>query len=83
MDEKWEFDDLSGDLPDLVILNAETIIFPAYPRYEIDMARIKDAIDVLSWAHHLLGKSWATNDMVAEFIKRVCDYRNIDIFREP
>jgi hypothetical protein len=39
--------------------------------YEVDLDRIQDTADLLSWVRHLLEKVWMNEYLMAEFIDRV------------
>ena len=49
----------------------------SYP-YPIEASRIVDARDVIAWVHHLSGKTWATRDLIAEFIEVVARAKGIN-----
>jgi hypothetical protein len=37
--------------------------------YEIDLDRCRDASDVLNWIYQIMGKNWATPEIMFELLK--------------
>ena len=58
--------------------NATCTINIAYP-YEVDLDRIKDERDLLTWALHLTEKSWMKTKHLAFFIKAVAKYKGFNL----
>lgn len=40
--------------------------------YWIELSEIKSYRDLVGWIHHLVGKTWVTNEMISDFIEAVC-----------
>ncbi len=48
--------------------------------YWIELSEIKSYHDLVGWIHHLVGKTWVTNDMISDFIEAVCAHRGWKIY---
>lgn len=59
--------------PDLILVTVEggAVIF-LEDHYEIELARIKNRASLLEWIHHMAQKTWVTNEMIVQFIEKVC-----------
>jgi len=51
--------------------NLNTLQINAGGSYEVDLDRIQNSADLLSWVRHLLEKEWMDQCLLAEFIDRV------------
>lgn len=51
-------------------------------QYWIELDRIKTRAALLEWIHHLLGKRWVTNDMLSDFIEKVCEIRKWKLYND-
>lgn len=60
-----------------LVLSAEVAGYP----YEIELKRCNTPAKILEWVRHLADKSWATTDLLADFIDGAAAAHDIDIYR--
>jgi hypothetical protein len=61
-----------------VLSNNTLLVRFSYP-YEVDLDRLNDERDFLEWIRQLLGKSWMTNDHLANFMDAVADIKGFNL----
>lgn len=63
-----------------VVFKKRVAVFPGHPGYRVLLKHLSSPEMILSWAHHLAGKTWATPQLLAEFIEGATARHNIRIF---
>jgi hypothetical protein len=71
----------SPDPAPLVVIENDQVVFITAD-YWIELTRINDRAALIEWIHHLLGKTWITNELLEQFIELVCNYRKWPIYRD-
>lgn len=49
--------------------------------YRIEVKRVKNYAQLVRWVHHLMGKRWATKEVLEPFIEVVCEYHGLQLHR--